>query len=89
MDAATFRNIVLQSAYLPTSFRHYLVGVADTLSPAARERLAKRIDFSGSKVLEAARKAANNLEKIAAIEAKEMKDSEGTKQVARDDQQKK
>lgn len=70
MNASTFREKILHAGFMPRALAHYLVSIAETLEPDARERIAGKIDAGAGKLMAAATKAA---EQLTAIEKKTKK----------------
>lgn len=64
MNVAVFKDKVRHAGYLPQALAHYLVSIADTLKPDVRERIAGKIDAGTSKLLAAAKRAAEDLDKL-------------------------
>jgi hypothetical protein len=64
MNATVFRDKVRHAGYLPQALAQYLVSIADTLKPDVRERIAGKIDAGTSKLLAAAKRAAEDLDKL-------------------------
>lgn len=61
MNASVFRDKISHAGYLPSALVHYLVSVADTLEPEARERIAGKINAGADKLMTVAAKAAEQL----------------------------
>ena len=70
MTASAFRQKVLHANFMPRAIVHYLVTVAETLNPDARERIAGDLASGESKILAAATKASKAM---TALEAKSTK----------------